>query len=79
METVYDYITVALFAGLAVLLLQRSAMENPPDSLWAYLPPAVACAIANQLGNNGRDLAAIILIVGIVIYVFTVLKVRFRW
>lgn len=79
METIYDYVTVLLFAGLAVLLLQRSAMENPPDSIWAYLPPAVACAVANQLGNDDQDLAAIVLIIGVVVYAFTVLKVKVRW
>jgi hypothetical protein len=79
METFYDYVTVALFAALAVLLLQRSAMQPPPDSLWAYLPPAIACAVANQVGNAGYDIVAVGLIVGTAIYAFKVLQVRVRW
>ena len=79
METFYDYVTVAMFAALAVLLLQRSAMQPPPDSLWAYLPPAVACAAANQAGNAGYNVVAVCLIAGTAIYAFKVLQVRIHW
>ncbi|MBC2653662.1 hypothetical protein H7F50_11770 [Novosphingobium flavum] len=79
METFYDYVTVALFAAFAVLLLQRSVMQPPPDSLWAYLPPAVACAAANQAGNAGHDALAVCLILATVVYAFKVLQVRVRW
>ncbi len=79
METIYDWTSVLLFAGLVVLMLQRSSMKPPPDSLWAYLPPAIACAAANQFGNNGEDAIAIILLGAIIVYVFTVLKLRIRW
>lgn len=79
METVYDYVTVALFAALAVLLLQRSAMENPPDRLWSYLPPAIGCALANQAGNAGYPVVAIGLILAVVVYAVKFLHVRVRW
>jgi hypothetical protein len=75
-ETFWDWITVIAFSGLATLLLQRSAEENPSDKLWQYGPPAVGCAVVNYLGNEGYDLFAAILFVGVVIYIFTVLKVR---
>lgn len=79
METVYDWVAVLLFAGLVVLMLQRSSMETPPDSLWAYLPPAIGCAAANYFGNEGNDAIAIILLVSVVVYIFLVLKLRIRW
>ena len=74
METVYDWVCVLIFAGLVVLLLQRSSMENPPDSLWAYLPPAIGCAAANYFGNEDSHIAAISILIGVGAYVWYVLK-----
>ena len=81
METFYDWLTLALFAALIVLFLQRSSMENPPDKLIQYLPPALGCAIANQVGNHAvkeggfvyHGLAVLILVASIG-YVMAVLK-----
>jgi hypothetical protein len=74
-KTIYDLLTLALFAGLVVLFLQRSASDSTPDDhLWQYLPPAVGLAVANQFGNHDQDLVAIAAIVASVIYVFIVLK-----
>jgi hypothetical protein len=50
METVYDWITVGIFAGLIVLFLQRS-VGAVRDQMWPYLVAAVACAVVNQIGN----------------------------
>jgi ABC-type Na+ efflux pump permease subunit len=55
MSTFYDWLTLALFAGLIVLFLQRSSMDNPPDKLIQYLPPALGCALANQVGNHAVE------------------------
>jgi len=74
MKTVYDWVTVLMFAGLAVLLLQRSSEAQPRDKLWQYLPPALGCAIGNQLGNAGNHPLAVGILVATVIYVFYVLK-----
>ena len=53
METPYDWVTVAIFAGLIVLFLQRSSAEGEPqDSIWQYLIAAVGCAVTNYLGNE---------------------------
>lgn len=76
METVWDWLTIFIFAGLVTLMLQRSSEDNPRDKLWQYLPAALACAVANYLGNKGIAWAAIIILVGMAIYVFLVLKVR---
>lgn len=74
MQTVYDWITVATFAGLIVLFLQRSTAEVQVDSIWQYLPPALCCAMGNYLGNNGHPLLAILVIATVPVYVWVVLK-----
>ena len=74
METVYDWITVAIFAGLIVLFLQRSTAEVPVDSMIQYLPPALGCALGNYLGNEGHPILAMLVIATIPIYVWIVLK-----
>ena len=76
METVWDWLTVFGFAGLATLLLQRSSEEEPRDQLWHYAPPAGGFAVANYLGNHGMTVATAALLVAIAAYVFVVLKVR---
>lgn len=74
METVYDWITVGIFAGLIVLFLQRSTAEVPSDRMIDYLPPALCCAFGNYLGNNGHPIFAIVVIATIPVYVWMVLK-----
>ncbi|WP_448582799.1 XrtV sorting system accessory protein [Thermaurantiacus sp.] len=54
METIYDWATVAIFAGLIVLFLQRS-VGPARDSLWQYLGASVALAVLNQVGNAAID------------------------
>ena len=87
METVYDWVTVAIFAGLVVLFLQRSSAETEPrDSIWQYLAAAIGCAVANYLGNNAvkasvpgqpdwlGHILAVVTLVGTVGYIFFALK-----
>lgn len=77
METVYDWITIAIFGGLVVLFLHRSMQEGEPqDTIYHYLPPAVGCALANWVGNppqNQGPLSALI-VVGVLAYIVLVLK-----
>jgi Ca2+/Na+ antiporter len=73
-ETPYDWITVAIFAGLIVLFLQRSTAEVHVDRIVDYLPPAICCALGNYLGNNGHPILAILVILTIPVYVWVVLK-----
>jgi len=86
-ETVYDWLTVAIFAGLVVLFLQRSSAEaEPRDHIWQYLAASIGCAVANYLGNNaikngvdgrvdylGHSLAAVTL-AGTLGYILVTLK-----
>ena len=79
METVYDWLTVAIFGGLITLFLQRSSAAEPQDKMWQYFPPAIGCAIANYLGNHGQDVAAWAVIAVIAGYVWYVLKPLAHW
>ena len=74
MQTVYDWVTLGIFAGLIVLFLQRSTAEEPSDSLLHYLIAGVGCAIVNYFGNEGMDVAAIIGLVGVLAFIQWKLK-----
>jgi len=74
METIYDWVTMGLFAGLAVLFLQRSMEAELRDSILHYLVAGLGCACANYLGNQGQNLLAILLIVATVGFVVHFLK-----
>lgn len=85
METAYDWLSLALFAGIIVLFLQRSSMDNPPDRMIDYLPPALGCALANQAGNYGikndsllLQAIGVTLLIAVVVYVLLVLKPKFK-
>lgn len=81
METPYDWITVAIFAGLIVLFMQRSTSESSEvadDPLWMYLAAGVGCAVANYIGNEGQHLLAVVAIVATLAFVFHFLK-PFSW
>lgn len=74
MQTIYDWITMAIFSGLIVLFLQRSTAEIATDHLGQYLPPMFGCAFANWLGNEGHDLFAIPVLMLTLVYINYVLK-----
>ena len=74
METPFDWLTLMVFTGLVVLLLQRSAADNPVDKLWQYAPPAVGCAVVNYLGNEGYVVIAIAGLVAVIAYLYYVLR-----
>ncbi|MGB7408964.1 MAG: XrtV sorting system accessory protein [Pontixanthobacter sp.] len=76
METVWDWVTVFTFAGLATLLLQRSSEEEPRDKLWQYFPPAIGCAVVNYLGNEEYHLIAGALFIGVLAMIVFGLKVE---
>ena len=80
METVYDWSTVIVFAGLIVLFLQRS-QGAPRDHLWQYLVAAVGCAGTNFIGNEALKqdssiyhLAAIALGLGTIAFIWFILQ-----
>ena len=76
MESVYDWVSLAIFAGLIVLFLQRSTSDQADKdvSLLYYLGAGVGCAVADYLGNHGNDILAILLLLGTVAFIFYYLK-----
>jgi hypothetical protein len=77
MQTVYDWVTVAVFACLIVLFLQRSVQEKQVDTIWHYLPPAIGCALSNWLGNEGYKYPAVAVLGASIAYIIFVLKPSF--
>jgi hypothetical protein len=76
MNTIYDWISLAIFAGLIVLFLQRSTGDRAGKdvSLLYYLGAGIGCALANYFGNLGQHVVAILLIVATVIFILVCLK-----
>ena len=69
MKSVYDWLSLLIFAALVTRFLQQSAKPaGEHDSLWHYLIASAGCAGANWLGNNGWHLAAITAIAGTIAY-----------
>ena len=76
MQTVYDWVSLAIFAGLIVLFLQRSTGDRTDKdaSLLYYLAAGVGCAAANYFGNHGQDIVAIAILVATVGFIIYFLK-----
>jgi Ca2+/Na+ antiporter len=76
MESIYDWLSLTIFAGLIVLFLQRSTSERAEKDapLLYYLAAGAGCAVANYFGNNGQDIVAILLLVATVGFIFYFLK-----
>jgi len=75
METIYDWITVLIYAGLVTRFLSQAASDDGGDeSILHYLVASVACAVANWLGNEGHDAAAIALIAATLAFIW-----KFIW
>lgn len=75
MHTIYDWVTMAVFAGLIILFLQRSTgPDEPKDHILQYMPPAIGCALANYVGNQGMGILAGVIILAVVAYVLHILK-----
>lgn len=84
MSTVFDFLTMGIFAGLIVLFLKRSVGDDaalpqgdepaPDDHLWQYLVAAVGCAVANYVGNEGYPLPAVALIGATLAFIAYILR-----
>lgn len=75
MQTIFDWVTVAIFAALVVLFLQRSVTPGTAhDTIWHYIPAAAGCALANYLGNEGQEVFAIVIVAAVILYSIFVLK-----
>ena len=82
LETIYDWVTVAIFAGLVVLFLQRSSRDAPPrDSMLQYLAASAGCAVANYFGNeavDGRGLLYHLLAVAVLVATLAYIHIALR-
>lgn len=75
MNTVYDWVTVALFAGLVVLFLHRSDQGPAPrDAMWHYLVASAGCGLVNWIGNAGHHVGATVALIGLSAFIVLVLK-----
>jgi hypothetical protein len=69
LKTIYDLIAIGLFAGLAILFLQRSASRAlDPIPIWKYGLPAVGCALADYLGDHDQMIASIAIFLVVAVY-----------
>ena len=75
MKTIYDVISIGMFAGLAILFLQRSASRIPdPIPIWKYALASIGCALADYLGNQDQMIASIAIFLAVA--VFSVMALR---
>ena len=76
MQTVYDWVSLGIFAGLIVLFLHRSTSDRTEKdpSLLYYLGAGVGCAVANYFGNQGQDVVAILIIAATVAFILFFLR-----
>jgi hypothetical protein len=72
METAFDILTVACFAGLVIAYFQFT--KRDARTLMHLMISAAAFAIANQMGNAGLLIFALILIVAGAGYAALVIK-----
>jgi hypothetical protein len=66
METIFDFMSVALFIAAAAMFFYRFRYENPP--LAPYMLISLVCAVSNWLGNNGGGVGAVLLLVAASFY-----------
>jgi nitrate/nitrite transporter NarK len=72
MATVFDYVTVACFLGMAGAFFILTARE--PRTLLHLLVVGIAFAIANQVGNAGYTVLAVVLIIAGVAYAAMIIR-----
>ncbi len=73
METVYDWLSVALFATLIVIFVHRATSEDDEEAdqpFWPYLLGGVGCAVGNYFGNEGMMPLAILFLGGTALFIF---------
>ncbi len=72
MATAYDIVTVTCFA--CIVLTYFMFTEGGTKILAHLMLPAAAFAIANQLGNAGMNVLAVILIAAGIGYTFIIVR-----
>ena len=75
MSTLFDYLTVACFFGIAGAYFTLTTRE--PKTLLQLLAAGIVFAVANQVGNAGFFLAGFALIIAGIVY--SVVVIRSAW
>lgn len=66
MTTIFDLVTVTCFVGLGIAFFQFTNRDQ--RTLLHFVLSGIVLAVANQVGNHGSSLFAIILIVAGITY-----------
>ena len=74
MATLFDYVTVACFLGMAGAFFMLTTRE--PRTLLHLLVVGAAFAVANQVGNAGYTVLAVILIITGIVYAAMIIRQR---
>ena len=77
METIFDWISVALFSGIIVLFIHRAtsgADDDPDQPIIPYLVGGVGCAVGNYFGNQGMLPLAILVLGATILYILYYLR-----
>ena len=72
MATIFDFLTMACFAGIVIAFFQFT--DRAVKTLMHLIAPGVAFAVGNQLGNIGYTAFALLLILAGVSYAVLVLR-----
>lgn len=77
METVYDWVSVFIFAGLIVLFVHRATSDDDNEAeqpILPYLVGGIGCAIGNYLGNEGLAAFAVLVLGATILYIVYYLR-----
>jgi hypothetical protein len=66
MATLFDVVTVTCFVGLVIAFFQFTDRET--RTLMHFMLAGIVFAVANQVGNSGSTILALLLVVSGVIY-----------
>jgi hypothetical protein len=72
MFTLYDFVTVTCF--ICVVLTYFIFTEGGTKILAHFMLPAAAFAIANQVGNAGMNVLAVVLIAAGIAYTYIIVR-----
>jgi hypothetical protein len=72
MHTLYDFVTVTCF--ICIVLTYFMFTEGGAKVLAHFMLPAAAFAIANQVGNAGMNVLAVILIAAGIGYTYIIVR-----
>ena len=68
MDTVYDGVTVVLFCIIIALYFYNQNRRE--QQILLYVGAGAACGLANWVGNNGYGLGALLIVLGIGVYIY---------